>query len=128
MLSSLVLTYIETQGNDVGAGRKTNAYTYFSAFTSRVLAEATLLAKTNHTMKGKRTVLSNATYQSYLLRCWRDGPHGVWRASLQSTADNENFVFADINALFNFLIARLAIDDGDIATAAVESSTIANRD
>jgi len=56
-------------------------------------------------------VISNATYQSYIIRFWRDNPQGIWRASLHSTADNEKFVFAAGDDLFKFLATRLTADE-----------------
>jgi len=55
-------------------------------------------------------LISNDTYQSYLLRFWRDSPHSAWRAALQSTATNEKYVFAETDALFEFLDRQLCID------------------
>jgi hypothetical protein len=49
---------------------------------------------------------SPADYQSYLLRLWRTGMRGAWRASLQNTATEQVIHFADIAALLAFLIAQ----------------------
>jgi hypothetical protein len=49
---------------------------------------------------------SQADYQSYLLRLWRTGADGAWRASLQNTATEQVIHFADIGALLAFLIAQ----------------------
>jgi len=68
------------------------------------------MLKTNTKAKGKRSLISNETYQSYLLRFWRDSPHSAWRAALQSTATNEKYVFAETDALFEFLDQQLGVD------------------
>ena len=47
-------------------------------------------------------------YHSYLLRLWRDGAQGVWHASLHSTAIEQVYRFASLEALVGFLDARLA--------------------
>jgi hypothetical protein len=49
---------------------------------------------------------SQAEYQSYLLRLWRTGARGAWRASLQNTATEQVIHFADIALLLTFLIAQ----------------------
>jgi len=52
-------------------------------------------------------LISNDTYQSYLLRFWRDSPHSAWRATLQSTVSNDKFIFTECGDLFDFLEVRL---------------------
>ncbi|MCX6049557.1 MAG: hypothetical protein NT075_31035, partial [Chloroflexi bacterium] len=47
-----------------------------------------------------------ATYQSYLVRLWRDGLHAMWRASAQSVQTHEIVYFTDLDALFIFLGAQ----------------------
>ncbi len=47
-----------------------------------------------------------AHYHSYLLRLWREGPRGEWRASLESTATGKRHMFADMKSLFAFLEAE----------------------
>lgn len=54
-----------------------------------------------------------STYQSYLLRLWRDNPQAVWRASVQSTVTEEVRHFATIDDLWTFLMAQMAVDDED---------------
>jgi hypothetical protein len=49
---------------------------------------------------------SQVEYQSYLLRLWRTGTHGAWRASLQNTATEQVLHFADITALLAFLLTQ----------------------
>ena len=49
----------------------------------------------------------NPTYQSYVLRFWRDSAQSEWRAGLQCTATGDKFVFSDTAHLFDFLKARL---------------------
>ena len=54
-------------------------------------------------------------YHSYLLRLWRDGAQGVWRASLHSTAIEQVYHFASIEALVSFLDARVVPGGDDVA-------------
>ena len=42
---------------------------------------------------------------SYLLRLWRAGGSGGWRASLQSIPGGERHMFADLDSLLAFLLA-----------------------
>jgi len=58
-------------------------------------------------------VTSKTTYQSYLLRLWRDSPQGAWYASVQSTASGEKQIFPDLAALFDFLLTAGPAEDGD---------------
>jgi hypothetical protein len=60
-------------------------------------------------------------YQSYLLRLWRDGAQGPWRASLQSTATGHVRFFADTGEVWGFIQAQLTMEgegpdaqDGDL--------------
>lgn len=43
-------------------------------------------------------------YRAYLLRLWRSGGDGSWRASLQSVRTGERHVFADMESLLAFLV------------------------
>lgn len=43
---------------------------------------------------------------SYLLRLWRSGADGAWRASLQSVQTGERHMFADLESLLTFLVER----------------------
>lgn len=54
---------------------------------------------------------ANANYHSYLLRLWRDGANHPWRASLHCSATGEKFAFADLLALFTFLLEQAATDE-----------------
>jgi hypothetical protein len=63
-----------------------------------------------HSRKGPCRMTPSSTYQSYLLRLWRDTPRAPWRALLQSTADGEKYHFVEIDALFAFLTECLASD------------------
>jgi hypothetical protein len=47
-----------------------------------------------------------ATHCSYLLRLWRSGEDGGWRASLQSIQTGERHMFADMESLFAFLVEQ----------------------
>jgi hypothetical protein len=42
-------------------------------------------------------------YLSYLLRIWREGSHGEWRASLQNIATGECHSYASPGELFEYL-------------------------
>lgn len=58
------------------------------------------------------------TYQSYLVRLWRDKPSSPWRVSLQSTATEELRHFATVEELWGFLQTRLAkVDEAPTAAA-----------
>ena len=54
-------------------------------------------------------------YHSYLLRLWRDGAQGVWRASLQSTAIGQVYHFANMEALVSFLDSHVVPGADDAA-------------
>jgi hypothetical protein len=45
-------------------------------------------------------------HQSYLLRLWRSGADGQWRASLQSVQTGERHMFADLESLLAFLVEQ----------------------
>jgi hypothetical protein len=49
-----------------------------------------------------------STYQSYLLRLWRDNPRAPWQASLQSTATEQVLHFPDMDHMWAFLEAQTA--------------------
>jgi hypothetical protein len=59
--------------------------------------------------------LSQRDYHSYLMRLWREGAQAPWRVSLQSTATEQLYHFATIEALFAFLAERLVDDEDEIA-------------
>ena len=46
---------------------------------------------------------SPANYHAGLLRLWREGPGGAWRASLQDAESGERLGFADLERLFAYL-------------------------
>jgi len=50
--------------------------------------------------------LNESICQSYLLRIWRDGEDGEWRAMLLSIPNQERHQFTSIESLFNFLEYR----------------------
>jgi hypothetical protein len=56
-------------------------------------------------------------YHSYLLRLWRNGAQDGWHASLQSTATEQIYHFAEVEALIAFLIAQVAESRNDPPTA-----------
>lgn len=51
-------------------------------------------------------VAYSADHHSYLLRLWRGGEDGCWRASLQSVQTGERHMFADLESLLGFLSAH----------------------
>jgi hypothetical protein len=53
--------------------------------------------------------MSEAAYQSYLLRLWRarSGEHTVWRASLENPHTGERVGFASLKQLLAFLEDQL---------------------
>ena len=54
-------------------------------------------------------------YRSYLLRVWRDDSQKAWRASLQSTHDEQLNHFVNLEALYVHLLTQLSgsVDDVD---------------
>jgi hypothetical protein len=50
--------------------------------------------------------LNESVCQSYLLRIWRDGEDGEWRAMLLTIPTQERHQFTSIESLFNFLEFR----------------------
>ena len=56
--------------------------------------------------------LTQADYHAGLLRLWREGASGAWRASLQDAESGERFGFADLERLFAYL-RRLTEDAPD---------------
>lgn len=45
-------------------------------------------------------------HRSYLLRLWRSGGDGGWRASLQSVQTGDRHMFADLESLLIFLVEQ----------------------
>lgn len=45
-------------------------------------------------------------YRSYLLRLWRTGEHGPWRAMLEPVGRDERHNFANLHELYAFLDAQ----------------------
>jgi hypothetical protein len=45
-------------------------------------------------------------YRAYLVRLWQDGPQADWRASAQSARTGDTVRFADVDALFAFLLRQ----------------------
>lgn len=64
-----------------------------------------------------------STYQSYLLRLWRDTPQSVWRASLQSSATEEVRHFATVEELWAFLMAQMEGEDDALGVTALPATT-----
>lgn len=50
----------------------------------------------------------NVTYRSYLLRLWQVKQNGDvgWRASLEEAGTNQRHAFADLEALFRYLVTE----------------------
>lgn len=44
-------------------------------------------------------------YRAFVLRVWRDGEQGAWRASLQNAATGQKLYFATLERLCLFLLA-----------------------
>ena len=51
-------------------------------------------------------------YLSYLLRLWRTGNTGSWKASLEDPQTGQRLGFKSLNTLFDFLTQRLAMRGG----------------
>jgi len=63
--------------------------------------------------------LNESVCQSYLLRIWRDGEDGEWRAMLLTIPNQERHQFTSIESLFSFLEYRA---DHPLAKASVMMS------
>lgn len=50
-------------------------------------------------------------YRSYLLRVWRDGAEGPWRASLEHVVTHERHLFASLERLCLYLFALETLSD-----------------
>jgi hypothetical protein len=50
--------------------------------------------------------LNENVCQSYLLRIWRDGEEGEWRATLLTIPTQERHQFTSMEGLFNFIEFR----------------------
>ncbi|CUS05970.1 protein of unknown function [Candidatus Promineifilum breve] len=57
-------------------------------------------------MNKKRVAERQATNQIYLLRLWREPQDGIWRASLKTTADDQEIAFANLDELFVYLLRQ----------------------
>ncbi len=55
----------------------------------------------------RHTTRSDTEHRSYLLRLWRSGGDGDWRASLQAVHNGERHMFADVESLLAFLVEQL---------------------
>lgn len=51
-------------------------------------------------------------YCAYMVRLWQDGPQAPWRASAQATHGGDIVRFADLDALFAFLLAQTTSSSG----------------
>lgn len=49
---------------------------------------------------------SRARYQAYLLRLWCEPQDTVWRASLTTTAGDQELAFANLDELFVYLLRQ----------------------
>lgn len=63
------------------------------------------------------TTVHRTAYQSYLLRFWRDGEHLPWHASAQCTRTEYIHHFANVEALFAFLLAEMDVHTPEGTTA-----------
>jgi hypothetical protein len=50
--------------------------------------------------------MSREEHWSYLLRLWRSGADGGWRASLQTIPGGQRHMFADLESLLAFLLTH----------------------
>ena len=57
-------------------------------------------------------------YHAGLLRLWREGAEGAWRASLQPIGDGQRIGFADLEQLFAYL-QQLTADTPDASGTAI---------
>jgi hypothetical protein len=57
-----------------------------------------------------------SNYQSYLVRLWRDHPRAPWQASLQSTASEQVYYFAEVEQMWAYLKAQMAGEEDDLET------------
>jgi len=64
-----------------------------------------------------------STYQSYLLRLWRDNPQAIWRASVQSTATEELRHFATVDDLWAYLMAQMGGKNNDQGVTTPNATT-----
>ena len=53
------------------------------------------------------------SYYAYLLRMWQEQHNGqtVWRASLEGAQHGQQYGFANLHDLFNFLECRTEVND-----------------
>lgn len=47
-----------------------------------------------------------SVYSTYLLRIWRDGDDGVWRATLKDVRDQSQRNFSSLDTLIDFISAQ----------------------
>ena len=50
-------------------------------------------------------------YYAFLLRLWRVGEIGSWRATLENPHNGKTYGFADLNKLFSFLHEQIGNSD-----------------
>jgi hypothetical protein len=62
--------------------------------------------------KGRR-----AMQQAYLLRLWREPHDQVWRASLKTTADDQEIAFANLDELFVYLLRWTELIESQIVAS-----------
>lgn len=49
---------------------------------------------------------STPEYYAYLLRMWRTGPSGPWRASLEDAETGERIGFSCLSEVYTYLLER----------------------
>jgi hypothetical protein len=59
-----------------------------------------------HKTGGRSMPRDASEYYTYLLRLWRTGPQGAWRASLQDAQTEERIGFASLLEVFDYLRAQ----------------------
>jgi hypothetical protein len=62
-------------------------------------------------------------YAAYLVRLWRDGQAGQWRASAQSVQTGERTLFSSLAELFVFLEGRTLAGPADDLVPAAPQDT-----
>ncbi|MCI0581051.1 MAG: hypothetical protein L0332_29655 [Chloroflexi bacterium] len=56
------------------------------------------------------------TYQSYILRLWRDGLVAGWRATLEDVHSQQQLSFASVELLVTFLLERTLAEPDEHST------------
>lgn len=97
-------------------------YLHAGSVRSQVVYVLSTIARENAVVKPKPDASTEAdrmsqnagarrrdNYQSYLLRLWRAGESGGWRASLEDTASRQKHFFGSFARLVEFLEGRFKL-------------------